>query len=159
MEEGTLAKQGDNRHSRPDSESGLTLADIGIDKKQGQRAQRIGVVESQNCRRLAALLHTSKCWNFVNARPKVGAVAPDDQFTVKQMIELCKCKTERDAKRVAKKAIALAKKNRGTTSIQVVTRSHHLFRWLTLAPLLLCRCSVLLPSRDASRDAMTLSEC
>jgi hypothetical protein len=23
----------------------------------------------QNCRRLAALLHTSKCWNFVNARP------------------------------------------------------------------------------------------
>ena len=111
-----------------------------------------------------------RCENSANAKPADCYIQASElrpkltnnvghEFTQWQMRELCKCKTDRDAKRVAKKAIALAKKNRGTTSIQVVTRSHHLFRWLTLAPLLLCRCSVLLPSRDASRDAMTLSEC
>ena len=42
-------------------------------------------------------------------RPKVGDNVTH-QFTQRQMLELCKCKTDRDAKRVAKKAIARAKK-------------------------------------------------
>jgi hypothetical protein len=41
-------------------------------------------------------------------RPKLGTTVPE--FSVRQMIELCKCETDRDAKRVAKKSIALAKK-------------------------------------------------
>jgi hypothetical protein len=41
-------------------------------------------------------------------RPVLAPIGAE--FTVLQMLELCKCKTERDAKRVAKKSIALAKK-------------------------------------------------
>ena len=42
-------------------------------------------------------------------RPKLTTIS-GHIFTVFQMRELCKCETDRDAKRVAKKAIALAKK-------------------------------------------------
>jgi hypothetical protein len=40
-------------------------------------------------------------------RPGLSGVPLD--FSVRQMIELCKCETDRDAKRVAKKSVALAK--------------------------------------------------
>jgi hypothetical protein len=41
-------------------------------------------------------------------RPKLPQIS--GTFTHFQMLELCKCKTEQDAKRVAKKSIALAKR-------------------------------------------------
>jgi len=43
-------------------------------------------------------------------RPKMDAPSIHHEFSVKEMLELCKCETDNDAKRVAKKAIALAKK-------------------------------------------------
>ena len=49
QDEGTLAKQGDNQHSGSDSESPpLSLADIGIDKKQAQRAQRLASIPEED---------------------------------------------------------------------------------------------------------------
>jgi len=42
-------------------------------------------------------------------RPRLGSALPSS-FSIRQMVELCKCETDRDAKRVAKKSIALAKK-------------------------------------------------
>lgn len=41
-------------------------------------------------------------------RPKLGLIEP--QFSKRCMLELCKCETDNDAKRVAKKAIAQAEK-------------------------------------------------
>ena len=46
-------------------------------------------------------------------RPKIGTIVPIDRdWTQHQMLELCKCETDTDAKRVARKAIALAKKTK-----------------------------------------------
>lgn len=42
-------------------------------------------------------------------RPELGATSAHD-WSVKEMLELCKCGTDNDAKRVAKKAIAQAEK-------------------------------------------------
>ena len=94
--------KGTNRHtvSRPNAELGLTLADIGIDYKQSQRAQRIDYGKSQANHYIQAS----------ELRPKLPKNL-GHEFTQWQMLELCKCETEQDAKRVAKKAIARAKKN------------------------------------------------
>ena len=94
--------KGTNRHtvSRPNAELGLTLADIGIDYKQSQRAQRIDYGKAQADHYIQAS----------ELRPKL-AKNLGHEFTQWQMLELCKCETEQDAKRVAKKAIARAKKN------------------------------------------------
>lgn len=43
-------------------------------------------------------------------RPKLVNNVNQHEFSVRQMIELCKCETDNDAKRVAKKSIAEAKK-------------------------------------------------
>lgn len=42
-------------------------------------------------------------------RPKLPNIVGND-WTVRQVLELCKCETDNDAKRVAKKAIAIASK-------------------------------------------------
>jgi hypothetical protein len=55
-----------------------------------------------------AKTQTDKYIRASELRPKLGTTVPE--FSVRQMIELCKCETDRDAKRVAKKSIALAKK-------------------------------------------------
>lgn len=51
--------------------------------------------------------------NYIRAselRPKLVSIA-DTDWTVRQLVELCKCETDNDAKRVAKKAIAIAAKS------------------------------------------------
>jgi len=53
----------------------------------------------------------SQADRYIQASQLRPALPPiDGNFTVGQMRELCKCQTERDAKRVAKKSIALAKR-------------------------------------------------
>jgi predicted secreted protein len=50
--------------------------------------------------------------NYIRAselRPKLLSIAEQD-WSVRQLVELCKCETDNDAKRVAKKAIAQAEK-------------------------------------------------
>lgn len=54
-------------------------------------------------------------------RPKLGASDTHD-FTVRQMIELCKCETDNDAKRVAKKAIAIAKKTNTRVTAKLIAQ-------------------------------------
>ncbi|WP_413430913.1 hypothetical protein [Crateriforma spongiae] len=51
--------------------------------------------------------------NQFSMRPKLDGMSSD--WTVRQVSELCKCETDTDAKRVAKKAISLAKKDEGGT--------------------------------------------
>jgi hypothetical protein len=53
-------------------------------------------------------------------RPGLSGMPLD--FSVRQMIELCKCKTDRDAKRVAKKSIALAKKTGERVTAKLIAK-------------------------------------
>ena len=53
-------------------------------------------------------------------RPKLTGIPVS--FTVDQMLQLCKCETDTDAKRVAKKAISLAKKTGERVTAKLIKR-------------------------------------
>lgn len=54
--------------------------------------------------------HADRFIRSSELRPKLGTIVPSDGWSRQMLLELCKCKTDNDAKRVAEKAIVQAKK-------------------------------------------------
>ena len=56
-------------------------------------------------------------------RPKLPRLLGNAEWTVHQVLELAKCETDNDAKRVAKKVIAEAKRNNGKVTAKLIAQT------------------------------------
>lgn len=75
--------------------------------------------------RLVDFTSRSQADRYIQAselRPKVAHIVRDIECNSRMMLELCKCETDKDAQRVAKKSIALAKKLKQRVTAKLIAQ-------------------------------------